>query len=209
VNLENVDLIPDDEISHANLELGVSSLTKEYEYLYDEYDVVLKKVKWLPKTWNFNGLNLHKCRNYIIEDCETNMISTGSFIKKLEITNTKLGRLQVYDSNVKVSNCVFDQNLQRSNDTLPPLGLSFDGSAIFKDCKFHGYKTLFSFLSSPSTKITFLNCSFPKVLNFCDKYEYPDRQYSNINFNNTPFEKNFILSREIAHLKKYISSEIK
>lgn len=196
------------EINYDGIGIGVSSLTKAYEYLYDEYDVILKNVKWNYPLKLYNGLHIHKCRNFLLDSVETHRVSTGSFIKKFEITNSKLGSLFSYDSNFFVSNSVFDCSLQRLSKCIEPISCSFSGSAKIENCKFINFSNqyLFSYVSSPDSKITFSKCSFSGIDKLVKVFEYPKARY-NIFFSNCTFNSKVSVPKELDHIKSSIDNQ--
>lgn len=173
-------------ISSPSLYIGVLALNKDYEFMYDEYDVLCSNVKWKYKDQGFNGLHVHKCRDFMVENCETHEVSTGAPIQRFEVINSRLGRLACADSNFKISGCVFRKSWQNTDTYTSPLSCSYDGTAIIENCAFFGYddQYLFNYIQSTQTRITFRNCDFNKLKGFVRKSYQPKSAYKEIKIYN-------------------------
>ncbi len=182
VHLENCHFDVVDDFTDVSLYLGILALTREYEFLYDEYDVVCYGVNWVHTDFGFNGLHVHKCRRFIVDRCETQEVSVGSGVKEFVVTNSHVGRIASADCNYLVENTIFDASLQGNSKINPPLSCSNDGVLNVKGCLFKGYEGqyLFNYIHWPSTRIYLQDCTFPSMIGFV-KSTYMDKDmYTNI-----------------------------
>lgn len=167
---------PNNEIE--SIEIGLTSLREEYKYLYNQYDIIFDNVTWLHKVKSFNGIHVNFCRNFIVKNVRTHMVSTGSFIKNVMLDSSNIGYFKGYDSNFTIQNTKFDKNLANSAKIRYPLFSSFDGQANIINCTFTNYDyELFEFISSPDTKITIKNSDLGTLTGLVKKFEYPNNQY--------------------------------
>ncbi len=160
--LENCNFQVNKDPQSQEIYLGVQTLSDAYSYLYDEYDVICKNVKWETVDKGFNGLHVHKCRDFMVDNCSTHAISTGSPIRRFEVRNSKTGRVYCGDSNFSVCNTEFIGDMQRREDIQPPLSGSYGGTINIDRCTFTGYENveLFQYLQSPDTEVNFNGCVF-------------------------------------------------
>jgi len=162
VVLENCNFQVSKDAPSQEIYLGVETLSDAYSYLYDEYDVICKNVKWETVDKGFNGLHVHKCRDFIVDHCSTHAISTGAPIHRFEVKNSKTGRVYCADSNFSVCKTEFSADMQRRGDIQPPLSASYGGTINIDRCTFTGYDNveLFKYLQSPDTEVNFNACVF-------------------------------------------------
>lgn len=185
VTLTNCNFRCSSDNDRSSIYIGGIALKKEYEFLYDEFDIILKNVRWKHKIIGFNGLTVNRCNKFIVDSCETHMISTGNFIKSVEISNSKIGYFKCYDTNFKITNSKFIRSLQNLKITKPPLACSFSGSAEIVNCDFNGYNDyLLEFVSGPNSKILFKGCNIIGIQELVKQFQFPTNNYSNIEFIN-------------------------
>lgn len=204
VKLKNVVIRCYRNASGDSVYLGIPSLFKEYEHYRNDYDIILENVDWQHKLIGYNGLHVQKCRDFIVNNCTTHSVSTGSFIRNFIINNSDIGYFKCYDSNFKITNTNFDGRLQNNQNTIPPINCSFSGEATITDCKFLNYNTaLIGFISSPNTKLTFKNCKLNSINSFCDDFQYPDRKYNQIQFENCTLPNITVIPTQFSERQTY------
>lgn len=187
VKLENCTLDVVDSYKDASLYLGVVALADEFAFLNNEYDVICKNVTWLHQDMDFNGLHVHKCRDFKVDNCTTHAVSTGDKIRTFRVTDSHIGRLYCSDSNFEVSRTVFDGTLQHRTTTVPPLSCSYDGHIKIDSCRFEHYEDtyLFNYIQSTATKVDIRNSSLSGVKGFARTAYQPPQTYGQIKFENT------------------------
>lgn len=188
VHLENCYFNVDSSFNNVSLYLGVLALTKNYEYLYNLYDVICTNVKWRHTDMGFNGLHVHWCRSFIVDHCETHEVSVGPGVKEFVITNSHIGRVASANCNYQVENTTFDASLQGNARVSPPLSCSNEGVLYVKNCRFEGFEEtyLFNYIHWPTTSITLENCTYPLMKGFVQKTFMAKDTYSHIFILNTP-----------------------
>lgn len=182
VNLENCYFRVKNSNKGNSIYIGMETLRKKYEYLYDEFDVICKNVNWIHKDFGYNGLHVHRCRDFLLTNCVSHTISTGDRIRNFEIRDSKVGRVFCADSNFKIYNTNFSASLEGLSEIVPPLSCSYDGQAIIESCSFRGYHNtwLFKYIQSKNTEILFDKCKFGKMKGFVQKAYAPLDSYKSI-----------------------------
>jgi hypothetical protein len=189
VVLENCFFQIQENVNSESLYIGVVGLTESYDYLYNEYDVVCKNVTWVHSDLMFNGLHVHKCRDFLVENCKTHAISTGVAIRRFEVKHSSVGRIYCADSNFHVTDTEFDATLQMRSEILPPLSASYDGVIVIDRCTFNGYEStdLFRYLQSPDTEVNFTSCTFGGFRGFAKFPLVSQDQYKKISMRDCRF----------------------
>ena len=185
VVLENCTFMVNKAVNESSLYLGLVALHPDYNELYDEYDVNCKNVTWLHRDYGFNGLHVHKCRDFIVDHCTTHAVSTGDFIRTFKVTDSNVGRVYCSDSNFEVKGTNFDAKLQQVPQPLPALSCSYDGTIRLDSCSFTHYDStyLFRYIQSADTKVYLNHCSITSVKGFAETSYLPADNYNGIKVN--------------------------
>lgn len=191
--------------------LGVSSLTDESKSLAYEYDVIMNNVQYVKQIGSFNGLHVDRVRKFKLNNVKTHMISTGSFVKEIEITNSHIGRFQNYQTSCTVLNTVFDASLQGNKDPKPPLSFSYSGEAKVEDCIFKGFDKSFliDYVHSPKSEISFVNCEFDSLEGLVKKFGNKEKQYRGLKFEKSEFKKVKNISKQIPIQRNFLNNKKK
>lgn len=189
VKLENCYFDILDDVVDQSLYLGVIALTDEFAFLYDDYDVYCNNVNWIHQDFIFNGLHVHQCRDFLIENSRTHAVSTGDKIRKFKVENSTIGRLYSSDSNFEVRNTVFDASLQQRMPVRPPLSCSYEGTMIVDHCTFVGYDStyLFRYIQSDLTELFMTNSHISSIKGLAEMTYMPREAYSRFQIDSTRF----------------------
>lgn len=169
-------------IDQASIYLGVVNLSPEYAFLSGEYDVVCNNVEWIYKDLGFNGLHVHHCRRFFVDECVTHAVSVGPDVSDFQILKSRVGRVSSADSNYSVDSTSFEASLQRNNIIRSPLNCSNTGNLRVINCSFVGYESqfLFDYIHWPTTTITLENCQFCDFQGFVNRTFLPKETYKSI-----------------------------
>lgn len=206
VKLENCYFDVVDRVADKSLYLGVLALTEEYAFLYHEYDVYCRNVNWIHPDYMFNGLHVHQCRDFIVDDCKTHAVSTGDKIRSFKVRNSTIGRLYCSDSNFEARNTVFDASLQQRDMVIPPLSCSYDGTMIIDQCTFTGYDStyLFRYIQSGNTELRMTDTDISFVKGFAAKTYLSEDSYSRIQIDSTRLSSQVVKSFNSFSRIKYM-----
>lgn len=208
VKLTNCNFTCDPDFNDSSIYIGGISLRPEYDFLYNEFDVFLENVVWKHKLNGFNGLTVNKCREFIVNNCESHLISTGNTVKKVEVTNSKIGHFKCYDANFTITNSQFISTLQNINNPKPPITCSFHGIAKIENCTFQNYNNyLIEFLSGPGTNISFKDCDFGSLKNLVKEFQFPDSKYEQIRFDNCKMKSVLEIPKQFSVQRKSILNQ--
>lgn len=175
---------------------SVQNLSKEYEHLYGEYDVVFRNVNWVaPKKGSLNGITAYTCRNFIVEGCTTHSIAyygNSKNLKNLIIKDSRVGVLRSTSNSINVSNTIFDGDLNKSSPFVFHFGGT--GKAIFSGIQVKNFDSRLTYLvdnfynQHDMNSIKIENSDICELKGFAGKVQYKDKQYNKLMISNSVFE---------------------
>jgi len=201
VTMENCKFRSTKKDPKTKIYIGVVALTDEQEYLRDEYDIVLKNVDWVHDVLGSNGLTISKCRNFVVEDCRTHLISTKGFCGSVNIRNSEIGSFKCYDSNFNIEGSTFDGALMPKGGPAGPIACSYSGEGTIYDTVFKDYrgKSLLAYIHGVKTSLKFEDCTFSSFADMAAKTGKSSSTYTGVQFKNCTFEnKRFIEDRRFS-----------
>jgi hypothetical protein len=160
------DVVPG--IFDNSMYIGVVNLRPEYAYLYDRFDVTCRDVRWMYEDQGFNGLHVHHCRDFTVEDSWTHSISTGVRIRRMVVRGCRIGRLYGGGDMTVIEDSEFAGGLQKRMELLSPLRLDFDGMAVVRDCHFGGYGMRSLFQAKPLAEVFLERCRVDEITELWD-----------------------------------------
>ena len=164
--------------------IGVSKLTKPYEFLKREYDVVFKTVNWLPEANQAVGFSVYGARDLTVDDVVTDQLVTTSFVTRTRVRNSRLGSIRSYNGDVVVENSVLDGNLYPGSGPFDAaITTSYQGRVDVIDTAVRNYgSALLGYVFSPKAPLRFERCTIENVNALVKETGYKQNRPPSVSF---------------------------
>ncbi len=187
VTLINCIFRPNIDYNFKAVALGMVTLTKEFEYLYYEYDVILNNVEWVHNSKEYNGLHVNKVRKFHVINSKTHKVSTGAECKEVLIENTQLGQFSCASGSFEIKNSVFDAKLVKGFVPLYAIDCRSSGLGIIQNTNFNNYNKLKSYLLNhlqypKHSRLSFKNCRIDNFKGIARTFKDKNQVYKGVEF---------------------------